>query len=94
MPRSVSHDGTRTVAHDGAGSGSGGAPAAGTKRGLSMVDAAAAAPAASPKAASRSVASPSSSAGSIKVPFGYVKGAICIEPPKRSRTHPPASARC
>jgi len=76
MPRSVSHDGN--LSKDSASS---------TRRGLSMGQptADAAAPAATPVPTPG--ASPrASNAQGMRTPFGYVKGAICVEPPKRQRT--------
>jgi len=78
MPRSISHDGN--LSKD---------SAATARRGLSMAAppppqdgaTAAAAPAAAPAASV-----PTSPAQSMRTPFGYVKGAICVEPPKRQRT--------
>ena len=45
----------------------------------------AAAPAATP-APTPAASQRASAAQGMRTPFGYVKGAICVEPPKRQRT--------
>jgi len=74
MPRSLSSSGDamqRSISHDGALPVGAANNVVGARRGLAMGEVAATQP---PNAG-------------VRTPFGYVKGAICVEPPKRQRTN-------
>lgn len=74
MPRCLSSSGDamqRSISHDGALPVGAANNVVGARRGLAMGEVA---------------ATPPPNAG-VRTPFGYVKGAICVEPPKRQRTN-------
>lgn len=74
MPRSLSSSGDamqRSISHDGTLPVGPANNVVGARRGLAMGE----------------VAATQAPNASVRTPFGYVKGAICVEPPKRQRTN-------